>query len=842
MRPPPLPVTDALPALLAALTEGVNAVLVAPPGAGKTTLVPLALRDAAWLGTRKIVMLEPRRLATRNAAHRMASLLGERVGETVGYRMRRDTMVTRGTRIEVVTEGVLTRMISHDPTLDDVGCLIFDEFHERSLHADVGLALALHTQRLVRDDLRLLIMSATLAAEPVSRLLGGAPVIRSEGRSFPVQLRYAPARSDQRLEAGVTALVQRALREQAEGDVLVFLPGQGEIRGVRQRLADEGVAAEVHPLWGSLTFAEQDRALQPAPGGRRKVILATSIAESSLTIDGVQVVVDCGVSRVPRFSPRTGMTRLETVRVSRASADQRAGRAGRQAPGVAWRMWSEGDQAGLLASGAPEILDADLAPLVLELANAGVDHGELPWLDPPSAAAITRARALLRSLDVLDASGHVTPHGREVAAFGTHPRVGHMLLRAKARGMGSAALACDLAALLEERDPLQADGLAHDADLHLRMDLVRATRRGARTPERAGEMRVRGDTLHRIADAARQWRRDLGVPRDADWSDDDSLGRVVALAFPDRVAQRRGDSTRYLLRAGGGVTFRDSPALAREPWLVIAETDGRVPEAGVYLAAPLTREDIRDEFGGQLDLLSEVRWDDATRSVRATRRETLGALVLHESVDARPDASAVLAALRAHLLETSLGDLAWSDGATTVRQRLAFLHHHLPDWPDVSDTALLAGIDTWLVPHLDGVRNATQLAQLDLGGLLLNQLAWAQRSRLDTLAPTHYVAPTGSRLPIDYGDPEAPVLRVRLQELFGLADGPRVLDGRVPVVLHLLSPAHRPLQVTRDLSGFWRSSYRDVQKEMKGRYPRHYWPDNPLEAEPTRRAKPRNDR
>ncbi|MBL8961140.1 MAG: ATP-dependent helicase HrpB [Gemmatimonadetes bacterium] len=834
-----LPISGVLPALRDALGKGPNAVLVAPPGAGKTTMVPLALRDAPWLGAQRIVMLEPRRLATRNAAHRMAALLGERVGETVGYRMRRDTQVSARTRIEVVTEGVLTRMIASDPTLDGVGCLIFDEFHERSLHADVGLALALHTQRLVRDELRLLVMSATLAAEPVARLLGHAPVITSEGRSWPVDVRYAaPRDAHQRLEGSVVALIQRALRETPEGDVLAFLPGQAEIARVQQRLADDQVAAEVHPLWGSLSFAEQDRALQPSPAGRRKVILATSIAESSLTIDGVRIVVDSGVSRVPRFSPRTGMTRLETVRVSRASADQRAGRAGRQAPGVAWRLWDEGDHAGLLAAAAPEIAEADLAPLALELAVAGVDVTDLAWLTPPPPATLARARVLLQQLDALDANGRVTPHGRELSTLGTHPRIAHMLRRAVTPE--ATALACDLAALLEERDILQGDGPAHDADLRLRVELVRAARRGDRLPDHAGEMRVRRDTVRAVAEAARAWRRQLDLRRDVDWTDDTGVGRLVALAFPDRVAQRRGDSSRYLLRSGGGVVFRDSPALAREPWLVVAETDGRVPEAGVYLAAPLTLDDVRADFTAQVTVEDAVAWDATAQAVRGTRRETLGALVLHEAVAPRPDPALVLAALRAHLVDSSLGALTWSDSAVAVRQRLACVHHHLPEWPDVSDAALLADVDGWLLPHLDGVRSAAQLAQVDLGALLLNRLDWSQRSRLEALVPTHYEAPTGSRLPIDYADPAAPVLRVRLQEMFGLSDGPRVLEGRVTVVLHLLSPAHRPLQVTRDLAGFWRSSYRDVQKEMKGRYPRHYWPDNPLEAEPTRRAKPRS--
>lgn len=837
MPSPTLPVTEVLPALRQALAMGRNAVLVAPPGAGKTTGVPLALLDAPWLAGRRLLMLEPRRLATRNAAHRMASMLGERVGDTVGYRMRRDTRVSSRTRIEVVTEGVLTRLLNADPTLDGIGCLVFDEFHERSLHADTGLALALHSQHLVRDDLRLLVMSATLATGPVAALLGDAPVIRSEGRAFPVEVRYAPRRDDQRLEAAMAALVRRALRETPEGDLLAFLPGQGEVQRVLEALREDGSGAELHPLFGNLSFEDQDRAIQPSPAGRRKVILATSIAESSLTIDGVRLVVDGGVSRVPRFSPRTGMTRLETVRVSRASADQRAGRAGRQAPGTCWRMWNEGEHAALLAQSLPEILEADLAPLALELAAAGVQASKLRWIDPPPPAALSRGIDLLRSLDALDATGRITAHGHALARLGAHPRLAHMLVRAQARD--EAALACDLAALLEERDVLMGEGPAHDADLRPRAELVRAARRGERLPERVAEMRVRRDAVHRVAESARAWRRDVGLARGDDWADAEAVGRIVALAFPDRVAQRRGDGSRFLLRGGSGATFRDSPALGREPWLAIAETDGRVPEAGVYLAAPLSLDDIRTDFGAHVVVTDEVAWDDASGSVRATRRETLGALVLREVVNTRPDDTLVLDCLRTHLRSTSLADLTWREAAMGTRQRLAFVHRQMPEWPAVDDQVLCDDIDTWLVPFLGGVRSRRDLAAIDLGALLLNRLDMAQRRRFDALAPSHAVVPTGSRLPIDYTDPDAPVLRVRLQEMFGATEGPRVLDGRLPVTLHLLSPAHRPLQVTRDLAGFWRSSYRDVQKEMKGRYPRHHWPDNPLEAEPTRRAKPR---
>ncbi|MGQ0646552.1 MAG: ATP-dependent helicase HrpB [Gemmatimonadaceae bacterium] len=838
MSLPILPVTEALPELERSLASGMNAVLEAPPGAGKTTLVPLAIRDASWLAGKRIVMLEPRRLAARAAAHRMAVLLGERVGETVGYRMRRDTRVGPRTRIEVVTEGVLARMLNSDPTLDGTGLVIFDEYHERSLHADLGLALALHSQRLVREDLRLLVMSATLSAQAIARLLGRVATVKSEGRTFPVDVRYLPRRADQRMEGAAAAAVHRALRE-SDGDVLVFLPGQREIGRTLAALQESGLEADVYPLYGDLPFDQQDRAIAASPPGRRKVVLATSIAESSLTIEGLQCVVDLGLARVPRFSPRTGMTRLETVRVSNASADQRAGRAGRQAPGICYRLWAVEEQRNLLAFSTPEILEADLAPLALELAASGIaDPAELSWLDAPPAGALAQARSLLDWLDALEPDGRITRHGAALAGLGTHPRIAHMLVRG--RELGHGPMACDLAALLEERDVVRTDGSHHDADLRLRVDLVRHARRRERVPGMPNGMRVSRDALSRITERARTWRRELRLAPDDDWSDDATVGRVLALAFPDRVAQRRaGQTARFLLRNGSGTAFRDSPSLAREDWIVVAETDGRTPESGVYLAAPLTVDDIRADFADQIVIEEAVRWDEAADSVRAVRRESLGALVLSESVQRTPaDAlahHAMLSAIRA----SGLTLLPWSESAQRTRERLAFVHHHDATWPDVTDAALLAQLDHWLAPHLGGVHSRAELNRLDLGTLLLELVDWPRRARLDALAPTHFTAPTGSRLSIDYADPATPVVRVRLQEMFGLRDTPRVLDGRVPVTLHLLSPAQRPVQVTRDLAGFWRTSYFDVKKELKGRYPRHQWPDDPSVAEPTRRAKPR---
>lgn len=831
---PNLPIADVLPALRDALLAANNVVLIAPPGAGKTTVVPLALLDAPWLAGRRIVMLEPRRLATRNAAHRMAESLGESVGDTVGYRIRRDTRVSRRTRIEVVTEGVLTRMLATDPTLDGIGLVVFDEFHERSLHADVGLALTRHTQQLVRDDLRLLVMSATLAGDAVAAMLD-ARCIRSEGAHFPVELRYVPPRQDLRTEGAVAACVHRALRE-TTGDLLVFLPGQGEIARTAP-LLELPSGIELHLLYGNLSFDEQDRALRPAHLGRRKVILATSIAESSLTIDGVRVVIDSGWSRVPRFSPSSGMTRLHTVRVSQASADQRAGRAGRQGPGVCYRLWSLEEQAHLLAFGAPEIAEADLAPFALELAAAGVrDPAELSWLDPPAPSRLALARGLLAWLDAVDADGRITTHGRTLAALGTHPRLAHML--ASARDLTERVLACDLAALLEERDVF-GTGPMRDADLRLRLDAMRRARTGEHVSEVAG-MPVHRESLRRVLDSARAWRRELGIAANEAWAEDHAAGRLVALAYPDRVGQRRGSAgARYLLRNGTGAVLRDAGGLQGAPYLAIADTDGRAPEAMVYLAVPVDLDDLRMCFGAHLERRTSIEWHHETDAMRGSVQEVLGALVLSERPMRDVDESTVRQGMLDRIRHEGLSWLPFDDRARAVRERLGFLHAHLPDWPDVSDSALLHSLDDWLAPHLAGLRRRSQLAALDWSGLLLDRCSWGQRASLERLAPTHYQAPTGSRLPIDYSDAQAPVLRVRLQEMFGVSGTPAVLDGRVPLTLHLLSPAHRPVQVTRDLAGFWRSSYEDVRKEMKGRYPRHPWPDDPLSATPTRRAKPR---
>ena len=780
-------------------------------------------------------MLEPRRLATRAAAYRIAELRGEAVGDTVGYRMRGDTRVGPRTRIEVVTEGVLTRRLQRDPTLDGVGLVIFDEFHERSLDADLGLALTLRTRSLVRDDLRLLVMSATLDGEAVAALLGGAPILSSEGRAFPVETRYVPPRAGTRPEAAVVSTIVAALRD-AAGDMLVFLPGAGEIRRVEALLAERDLGgALVLPLHGSLPHDAQDRAIRPDAEGRRKIVLSTSIAETSLTIDGVHVIVDAGLSRVPRFSPRTGMTRLETVRVSRASADQRRGRAGRLGPGVCYRLWPEHEDLHLLGSTPPEIANADLTPLALDLAAAGVsDPSELSWLDEPPAASFGQATELLRELRAIDDTG-ITAHGREMASLPVHPRLAHMLITARASG--DEAVACDVAALLSERDVFRSSTGPIDADLSLRIACVRGERDVA--PAVAD---VDRDALRRVrAESERLARQIHARPRATPAAD--VLGNLLALAYPDRVGQRRaGSRARFVLRNGRGAELTGAQSLSESPYIVAAELDDQRPESRVFLAAPISIDDVRATFGDQIAIDDTVEFDDATSSVTSRRRERLGAIVLRDVALGQPDPALVRAALLDAVGRRGVSSLPWSDAAARLRARLALVHAVFPDWPDVSDSALASRVDEWLGPAIGQARSWSDLERIDLVTALTELLDWKQRRELDVLAPTHVAVPSGSRIPIDYTDPMSPVLAVRLQEVFGLTESPRIANGRVAVTMHLLSPAGRPVQVTRDLAGFWRTSYFDVRKDMRGRYPKHDWPEDPSSAQPTARAKRRPPR
>lgn len=824
-----LPIETVIPALHRALATHRNAVLVAPPGAGKTTRVPLALLEAPWLTGQRIVMLEPRRLAARAAAQHMAQSLGERAGETVGYRTRLDTKVGPRTRVEVVTEGVLTRMLQSDPALDGIGAVIFDEFHERNLQADLGLALCLQVQETLREDLRLLVMSATLDGAAVARLLGDAPQIVSEGRSFPVAVRHLGRPREMRAAwlDDVALAVQSALREES-GSVLVFLPGTAEIRGVEQRLAAAHLPGDViiAPLHGTLPPQAQALAIAPPPAGRRKVVLATNIAETSLTIEAVRVVVDAGQARVPRFDPRSGMTRLQTVLVSQASADQRCGRAGRLEPGVCYRLWNAGLH--LLPSSTPEILEADLAPLALELAHWGVsDPAELRWLDAPSPASYAQARDLLQRLGALDAQGRITPHGRAMAALPLHPRLAHMVLRGRDLGLG--VLACDIAALLGERDPLRN---ARQADLRLRLEAVRA----------AGKQDgVDIGALTRIREDARRLRSQLRLVDD---KIDDALlsrcGVLLALAYPDRIGQRRpGREGRYLFANGRGGLLSDEDGLQTSSWLVAADVDAGERDARIFLAAAITPAEIEAFLAEAIEAVEFIAWDGREQAVLARRQRRLGQLLLEDTALARPDPERVVAAMLDGIRSLGLDCLPWTPALRNWQARVEFLHRLVPqEWPDVSDAALLGNIADWLGPYLTGVSRRSHLQDVDLANALEGLLSWEQQRALEELAPMHIAVPSGSRIALDY-DNDPPVLAVRLQEMFGAVDTPRIAGGRVAVLLHLLSPARRPVQVTQDLAGFWARGYIEVKKDLKGRYPKHYWPDDPLQAEPTARAKPR---
>jgi ATP-dependent helicase HrpB len=842
-----LPIDVLLPELCQALTQRDEAVLEAPPGAGKTTRVPLALLTQPWLVGQTIIMLEPRRLAARAAAERLASELGEEVGETVGYRIRLDSKVGPRTRIEVVTEGILARRLQDDPALEGVGLVIFDEFHERNLDADLALALCLNGRAMLRGadsgepPLKVLLMSATLEGERLAGLLGDAPVLRSEGRMFPVDIRWgAPWRTGEWLEPKVLQAVLQALADES-GSVLVFLPGQAEIRRVNEQL-EEALRGRhdilLCPLHGELDLSAQRAAIEPAPAGLRKVVLATNIAETSLTIDGVRVVIDAGLARVPRFDPNSGMTRLDTQRISRASATQRGGRAGRLQPGVCYRLWSQAQHEQLAAYGTAEILQADLAGLALQLVRWGVQPAELVWLDPPPAAAYAQALDLLARLGAVDAQGKLTAHGQAMAELPTHPRIAHLLLRGQELGL--AGLACDLAALLGERDVLRGAG----ADLHSRLALLAGESQGGQgSAARGGVQRARqlarqfqGYLKRRSSPQA------VSDPQHPRW-----LGALLAFAYPDRIAQqRREGGAEYRLANGRAALFAQVDGLMKHAWLVVADLGSRQGqrEERIYLAAeldPLLFDGVLAEQVNNLDVLD---WDEREGALRAERQRKVGELVLAREaltgLTAQQRSQAMLGLVR----RKSLALLPWTPELRQWQARVALLRElelaamGTSEWPDVSDAALLATLENWLQPYLHNVTRLSHFANLDLSSILHNLLPWPLPQRLDELAPRSLPVPSGSRIGLDYSE-QPPVLAVRLQELFGLADTPRIAGGRQVVKLHLLSPARRPVQVTQDLANFWRSTYAEVKKDLKGRYPKHYWPDDPLIAEPTARAKPR---
>nr|WP_204347505.1 ATP-dependent helicase HrpB [Rhizobium laguerreae] len=812
---PELPVSHVLPAVAAALEKQKRAVLSAPPGAGKTTLVPLYLLDKAWRGDGKIILLEPRRLAARAAASRMASLIGEQVGETVGYRMRLDNRISAATRIEVVTEGVFARMILDDPELNGVSVVIFDEFHERSLDADFGLALALDVQSALREDLRILVMSATLDVERVAGLLDHPPVIESLGRSFPIDIRYQDRPGGERIEDAVTRAILDAHANEG-GSILAFLPGQAEITRTVERLQGRfGAETLIAPLYGNLSQKEQDAAIRPASQGTRKIVLATSIAETSITIDGVRIVIDSGLQRLPVFEASTGITRLETVRVSRASADQRAGRAGRTEPGIAVRLWHQGQTAALPAFTPPQILSSDLSGLVLDLAHWGVqDPASLSFVDQPPETTLREARVLLGQLGALDKDGALTARGKVMRDLALPPRLAAMVV--SAGEAGHARDAAMIAVLLTEQG---LGGTSVDIEERLRRFKAERGDRAEASRRLAGRL---ASGLDRVASAA---------PALA--------GQLLLHAFPDRIALQRGGRGRFVMANGRGAELPETERLAGSQMLVIADLTGRAAQARVLAAAEVTRGDIEAELPGEIKTGDQIFFDRQSRQIRARRAIRLGAIVFEETPLPRPSGAAVTQALVEGVRELGLDQLAFSKEAIQLRERFGFLHRTIGEpWPDVSDDALLSRLDDWFAPFQTEARGLSEISAAGLSNGLMSLVPHELQRDLSRLAPTHFEAPTGQRHPIQY-EGEEPVLTIRVQELFGLKQHPTIAGGRLPLLLELTSPAHRPIQTTRDLPGFWAGSWKDVRADMRGRYPRHPWPERPEDALPTTRAKPR---
>jgi len=816
----PLPIDAVLDELTQILARSNTAVLVAPPGAGKTTRVPLALLDADWAKNKKIIVLEPRRIAARAAAERMAQTLGEKAGETVGYRVRFGSKISPKTRIEVVTEGIFSRQILDDHELSGVAAVLFDEFHERSLDADLGLALARDAQQGLREDLRILVMSATLDGARVAKLLGDAHVIASEGRAYPVETRYVGRKPDVQIERQMADAIATALRADT-GSVLAFLPGAAEIRRtetmLRERVNDASI--EIVPLFGALDASVQDRAIAPAPKGTRKVVLATSIAETSLTIDGVRIVVDSGMARVPRYEPDIGLTRLETIRASRAAVDQRRGRAGRTEPGVCYRLWDEPQTASFDAYTRPEILSADLSSLVLDLAQWGVSEpSKLAFLDSPPAPALKEARDLLHELNALDAQGRITPEGKSLRALALPPRLARMIVDSYRLGSGEEAAM--IAAILTER------GLGGDsADLDARLDNFRRDR--SQRAQSARQLALRW--AQQVAQSEKMSAKDVTL----------STGRILALAFPDRVARNRGNGS-FVLANGRGASVDQTSALAKSPYIAVAELTGTAANGRILLAAPITQDEIETQFADHIETDDEIAFDKSAMALRARRRKKLHAITLSEQTMPVSPSAETARMLAEGLVAAGIDRMPWSKPLKQWRDRVMFLRAASPDeWPDLSDVALATSYQTWLMPALFDKTSLSQFSAGDLSDALMNMLAWDLRARLDREAPTHFEAPTGTSLPIDYEAEQGPTIAVRLQELFGLTAHPSIAKGKIPLVLELLSPAHRPVQVTRDLPGFWRGSYAAVRADLRGRYPRHPWPEDPASAPPTKRVKPR---
>ena len=838
-----LPIDDILPELCASLEHTPNAVVQAAPGAGKTTRIPLRLLDAPWREGGRIIMLEPRRLAARAAARRMAQTLGEPVGKTVGYRIQLDNKTGPDTMIEVVTEGILTRRLQRDPSLEGVAAVIFDEFHERNLQADLGLALCLDCQAGLREDLRILVMSATLDTAPIAELMGDVPVITSAGRAFPVETRYLGKppvdRFRDTLGPAVCAAVKQALQDET-GSILVFLPGEGEIRRAETLLNGSSLPGDIDvlPLYGALPQKQQDQAISPPPAARRKIVLATDIAETSLTIEGIRVVVDGGQSRTPRFDPQSGMTRLFTEPVSLANATQRQGRAGRMEPGICYRLWDKPGEGAFRQFSQPEILNADLAPLALDLVNWGIQNPDaLNWLTPPPKAALDQGRDLLRQLRAIDHQDRITAHGREMARLPMHPRLAHMVI--EGANAGWAENACHVAALLTDRDIARRDGRNPvPVDLSLRVSALN----GEPT-----SLNLNRKALNRTRALAKQWLRI--APKEShhdharDLRPDERIGALIALAYPDRIAQRRpGGDSRYRLSNGKGAVLPVEDALRDAPYLAIASVGGDTRDARIRLAAPISAAAIEDLFGGDIREGETAIWDSQSRSVIARRQKRLNALVLNDAPARNIPDNQIAGALVEGIRDLGLDCLPWSRDAAEWRRRAQCFHQATGNGTDVSDSALLETLEEWLLPYLAGMTRLEHLKSLDMLAILKTRLDWSSQQTMDKQVPSHFIVPSGSSIRIDYTDPSAPVLPVKLQEMFGATETPSIVDGSIKLSIHLLSPAGRPLQITRDLPAFWNNTYPQVKAEMKGRYPKHPWPDNPLAAVPTRHTKNRMNR
>lgn len=831
-----LPIYEIIPSLKQACQENNRLVLQAPPGAGKTTVVPLELLNESWLGNKKIIMLEPRRLAARAAARRMAEILGEKVGETVGYRVRMESRIGAHTRIEVVTEGVLIRKIQSDPELSDTGIIIFDEFHERSLEADLGLALSLDIQEGLREDLKILVMSATIDGDRIARLMSDAPVLNSVGRSFGISYRYLDNKITGRIEDETVNVILKALKEE-KGSILVFLPGAGEIERTRKLLEEKQLGQNVIicPLYGMLPYEDQDRAIKPVPEGMRKIVLSTDIAETSLTIEGIRIVIDAGQSRTAVFDIKSGMTGLDTSVVSKASADQRAGRAGRLEEGVCYRLWTEAANRALKPYNDPEITNADLVPLVLNLALWGVGNpAKLKWLDIPDPVSVEQARGLLYSLGALDKNNLITDHGRRMAKFPMHPRLSHMIIKSAELGYGR--LAITIAALLQERDILQLKPDFKSVDFRLRIEAIEMVRMG--DLKGVKNLGCQINTAKNIIRQISNWQNEFKIT--AETLNIEKTGLCLATAYPDRIAGRRQNMFgKYILSGGRAALLHIEDPLNTEKYLSVANLDKGLSDARIYIAAPLLLEDIEEHFEFLISQEQIIEWDDKQEKVNAQNKIMLGKIPLKVTNIENPDAGKIISTMVTGIRKLGLETLPWDKKSISLKKRVELVKNEYDaDFPNFSDEHLSSTLEDWLGPFLENITSRAALKKLNLYEILKNSLSWQQNKLLEQLAPIHFKVPSGSEIAIDYSV-NPPVLSVKLQEMFGALTSPSILDGKLALSVHLLSPARRPLQITSDLSGFWKNSYSEIKKEMKGRYPKHPWPDNPLEAIPTGKIKPK---